>query len=345
METPLLGAMQVLERSPLHFVMVIDEHGALLGTVTDGDVRRALLRGVPTSAGVGEVMNAHPIVLREPYSRKSALALVRRHGVRQFPVVDAAHRVVKVELLDALAAGDHSSTAVIMAGGMGRRLSPLTDALPKPLLTVGGKAVVEIVIEGLVASGFRHVTLCVNHMADVIMDAVGDGSRWGIDVRYVRESESLGTAGGLALVDPPPSSPLLVMNADVVTRCNFRELLDFHTKSGAAATMCVRQLELQIPYGVIRVENQSLVAIEEKPLQTFLINAGIYVLEPEIVTAIGRGESLDMTMVFARLIEQRRLTSVFPLYEYWVDIGRHQDLQQANLEFRPAEPRLPAVGG
>jgi dTDP-glucose pyrophosphorylase len=338
--------MQVLERSPLHFVMVIDEGGALLGTVTDGDVRRALLRGVPTSAAVAEVMNAHPIVLREPYSRKAALALVRRHGVRQFPVVDADHRVIKVEWIDAtLAAGDHSSAAVIMAGGMGRRLRPLTDALPKPLLPVGGKPVVEIVIEGLVASGFRQVTLCVNHMADLIMDAVGDGSRWGIDVRYVRESESLGTAGGLALVDPPPSSPLLVINADVVTRCNFRELLDFHAKSGAVATMCVRQLELQIPYGVIRVEHQSLAAIEEKPLQTFLINAGIYVLEPEIVLAIGRGESLDMTMVFTQLIEQRRRTSVFPLYEYWVDIGRHQDLQQANLEFRPAEPRHPAIGG
>ncbi len=324
--------MQVLEKSPLHFVLVVSAEGVLLGTVTDGDIRRGLMQGRNTLASVQEVMNRQPLVIPRAHSRETALALMHRHSIRHLPVVDATGCVIAVESLDDLSEGTHDHEAIIMAGGLGMRLRPLTEKCPKPLLPVGGRPVVDIVIEGLIASGFRRITLCVNYLAEMVTNAVGNGDRWGIDIRYVHETKPLGTAGALSLLQPPPAKPFLVLNADVLTRVDFRRLLAFHHQAGSRATMCVRNYEMQIPYGVIRADEHRLMAIEEKPMQMNLVNAGIYLLDPSILSLLD-GHRLDMTTLFSRLIAQEQPAHVFPVFEYWLDVGRHQDLDRANVDF------------
>jgi NDP-sugar pyrophosphorylase family protein len=220
-----------------------------------------------------------------------------------------------------------------MAGGLGSRLRPLTDDTPKPLLKIGGKPVLEIIIDNFLAQGFRRFFISINYKSEQIRDHFADGSEWGAEIRYLEEDRRLGTAGSLALIEEPPAAPFVVMNGDLLTKVSFQNLMDFHAEQRSVATMCVREYDFQVPFGVVETDHTKIISIEEKPRQRFLVNAGIYVLNPEALGFISDDTSQDMTYVFESLIKADMETAVFPIREYWLDIGRLDDFEQANSDF------------
>ena len=222
---------------------------------------------------------------------------------------------------------------VLMAGGNGKRLAPLTDARPKPLLEVGSRPIIDTIVSNFAAQGLGRIWLSVNYLGEMIENYFGNGADWGVEIRYLRENAPLGTAGAISLLPEEPKSPILVMNADVLTDLDFVQLLGSHKASGACATVCVREQHISIPYGVVESESGYLCAISEKPTQSYFINAGIYVLSPNAVRTLGDGEPVDMPQVLAGLMEGGERVAVHKLDGYWCDIGQKQDLDRANAEF------------
>ncbi len=323
-----------IDRGELQIVLVVDPDGRLLGTISDGDVRRGLLRGVTLEDEARAVMNCRPLTVAPDANGAAVDALMLRTHLRRLPVVDAdgVLRGLAVPSVDATHVGLRERV-VVMAGGLGSRLAPLTHDTPKPLLRVGSKPILETILEGFVSQGFTDFTFSVNYRADMIMEYFGDGARWGVSIDYVRETRALGTAGSLTLLPERPTVPVIVMNGDLLTKVDFRKLLDFHAGGGHTATMTVREHALPIPYGVVDVRAQRLVELVEKPIKRFFINAGIYVLEPSCIDFVPSDTHFDMTDLFARLLEQGYPLGAFPIHEYWQDIGQPNDLQRANDDY------------
>jgi NDP-sugar pyrophosphorylase family protein len=239
-----------------------------------------------------------------------------------------------VELLDyLLEAPERENWVVLMAGGLGTRLAPLTDNCPKPLLKVGNKPILETIIENFISHGFKRFYLSVNYKAEMIEEYFGDGSRWGAEIRYLREDKKMGTAGALGLIPEPLTQPFLVMNGDLLTKVNFSQLLNFHQEQNAHATMCVREYDFQVPYGVVSVDKHRIKSIEEKPVHRFFVNAGIYVLDPEAVSLIPADMPYDMTSLFEQMTANEREVIAFPVREYWLDIGHRDDFERAAGDF------------
>jgi dTDP-glucose pyrophosphorylase len=337
-DTSLLQALGQIEQGATQIALVVDETGRLLGTVTDGDVRRGILRGVRLDAAVSAVMNSNPLTLDDGATQEAAIAVMREHVVRQLPVVDSDRRVVGLFTLDAmLRAHREDTTVVLMAGGLGSRLRPLTETTPKPLLKIGGRPLLEITIEGLARQGFGQFLLSVRYKAEMFSDYFGDGQRWGVRIGYIKEEEQLGTAGALRLLPSRPSSPVIVMNADILTTLDARLLLLFHREQKNVATMCVREYEWKIPYGVVRRnDNGCLTGFEEKPSRRELVNAGIYVLSPEAIDLVPKSGAVDMPTLFELVGKRITPPGVYRLREYWLDIGQLDDLRQAQDDL----PRL-----
>lgn len=334
-QTTIFEALQMIDRGSVQIILVVDEEQRLLGTVTDGDVRRGILKGISLESPVHMVMNKKPFTSRTNESRQMIFAKMKRNHFRQIPVLDEGGRVVRLDLLDEMLTHERCDNwVVLMAGGLGTRLSPLTNHCPKPLLKVGSKPILEVILETFIASGFHRFLISVNYKAEMIMSYFGDGSKWGIEIQYIHETKRLGTAGALSLLPFVPEEPVLVMNGDLLTKVNFRQLLDFHKETNAEATMCVREYEFQVPYGVVKVNDHQLVSIEEKPLQRYFISGGIYVIQPRALTHIPDDTFYDMPTLFSQLIDKGHSTSVFPIREYWMDIGRMDDFERANAEFR-----------
>jgi dTDP-glucose pyrophosphorylase len=331
-------AIRAIDQSGVQIALVVDAGRQLLGTVTDGDVRRGLLRGVGTGEAVAAIMNARPTTVPDDERPARVLDLMKRTTHRCIPRVDVAGRVTGVHHLgDFLHAEERSNTVVIMAGGLGARLNPLTHELPKPLIRVGSKPILETILDNFRDYGFRDFYFSVNYKAEMVKAHFGDGSRWGVSIRYLEEDKRLGTAGSLSLLPTVPTQPLVVMNGDLLTKVNFQQMLDFHTEHRAAATMCVREYDLQVPFGVVKLEGDRIVAVDEKPVQRFFVNAGIYVLEPDALTLVPRGTQFDMTTLFQLLTQRGQPTGAFPIREYWLDVGRLDDLERARLEFTSPE--------
>jgi len=336
---PILRAIELIDASSLQIALVVDEYGRLLGTVTDGDVRRAILRGIPLSESVECIMFCEPTTVRVDDSRESILALMKNRQLRQIPVVDASGCVVGLEVWDELIEiVDRNNTVILMAGGLGTRLGSLTKDCPKPMLKVGNKPVLETILDSCIEYGFRKFYISVNYKAEMVQEYFGDGSRWGVEVCYIHETDRLGTAGALGLLPVIPSDPLLVMNADVLTKVNFQQLMAFHNEHKSSATMCVREYDFQVPYGVVKIDRHRLIGIEEKPIQRFFVSAGIYVINPEVLAFVPRGEYLDMPVLFERIINKSLEAAAFPIREYWLDIGRVDDYERANGEFSKIFP-------
>ncbi|MHC8508130.1 MAG: nucleotidyltransferase family protein [Rhodospirillales bacterium] len=331
-DTSVKDALAAMSKFSRQIVLVTDDAGALIGAVTDGDVRRALLKGVKMEAPVREVMNARPHWLSIDAGEAEARALMAREHIHQVPLLDENRRpagLVTIDDLEGMGLEPWDGWAVIMAGGEGRRLRPLTDDTPKPLLPVGGASLIETMLGALERQGFRRVYIAVNYLGEKIKDALGDGGAFGLDVRYLEEDRPLGTAGALSLLPETPEHPVLVMNGDILTRADLRAMVRAHRQSAAAATMGVREHETQTPYGVITFDGDAIRTIEEKPIQTHWVNAGIYVLAPEALNVLRPGEPADMTDLFARLIESGRLAGGYPIRDYWLDVGRMSDLERA----------------
>ncbi|WP_219834388.1 nucleotidyltransferase family protein [Paenibacillus sp. R14(2021)] len=330
----ILDVLQIIDRGSMQIALVVDEERHLLGTVTDGDVRRGILRGIGLDSPVSMVMNREPRTARLDMDRDMILSVMQYLNLRQFPVLDEAGRVVRLDLLDdLLQRNSRDNWVVLMAGGLGSRLGEMTKDCPKPLLKIGMKPILEVILESFISNGFHRFYISVNYKADMIKDYFGDGSRWGIEIRYIHEGKRLGTAGALSLIPEILTQPIIVMNGDLLTKVNFRQLVDFHVEAKAKATMCVREYEFQIPYGVVQVENHRLRKIEEKPLQKFFVNGGIYVIDPEILQIIAKDTFFDMPTLFDEAIRREFNTAVFPIREYWIDIGRKDDFDRANGEF------------
>lgn len=332
--TPMLQAIKIIDVSSLQIALVVDGEGRLKGTVTDGDIRRGLLKGITLERHVSEVMNQSPTVARLNDGKENILSLMKTKELRQIPVLDDSGVVVGVEFLDELIQlRKRDNRVVLMAGGVGSRLRPLTDECPKPLLKVGSKPILETIIENFIEYGFHCFTLSVNYKAEMLKDYFGDGSRWGVEISYLHEGKAMGTAGPLGLLPEKPSQPILVMNGDLLTKVNFQQLLDYHQEQVAQATMCVREYTFQIPYGVAKMEKHRLIDIEEKPVQQYFVSAGIYVLEPGTLNLIPADAYFDMPDLFKRIIAKRMEVATFPIREYWLDIGRMEDLERAKGEY------------
>ena len=324
-------AIARIDASAHQIALIVDQQDRLLGVMTDGDVRRAILHGVPMSSPVDKLMNARPVTAPVGTSNKELLALMRRHVVHQMPIVNAANQVVGVALIDDLiGARERPNWVVLMAGGLGTRLRPLTELTPKPMLAPRGKPILESILENLVGEGFRKFFFSVNYKADMIEEHFGDGSRWGARISYLREDRRLGTAGALSLMPEAPTQPIVVMNGDLLTHASISNLLDFHNALESLATMAVREYDLQVPYGVVRIAGERITSIEEKPVHKFLVNAGIYVLSPPALAHIPPRAYFDMPTLFERLNAAGATTVAFPLREYWLDIGCPADYDQAS---------------
>lgn len=323
-----------IDRGAQKIALVVDEGIRLVGTVSDGDIRRGILKGCDLGNEVRQIMNTSPCVVGKFDGREKILALMRQKKVYQIPIVDDDGVLVGLEVVDTIFNTEkRENWVVLMAGGLGTRLKQLTADLPKPLLKVGDKPILETILDNFIEHGFSRFFISVNYKSEMIEEYFGDGSRWGAQIEYLREDKKLGTAGALGLLPEKPTAPVLVMNGDLLTKVNFRQLLDFHTEHLSSATMCVREYDFQVPYGVVTLDQHRIATIIEKPVQRFFVNAGIYVMEPEILEMIPHEVYLDMPSLFDKLVTQKRETAVFPIREYWLDIGRMDDFERAQLEF------------
>ncbi len=333
-EATIHEAIRAIDQGALQITMVVDQERHLLGTVTDGDLRRGILSGISLDSPVDRIMNTQPTVVRTGAGRHEVLSVMQAKKLHQVPVVDERGRLVGLEIIeDMLQPQKRSNWVVIMAGGLGMRLRPMTETCPKPMLKVGGRPVLETLLENLVKQGFHRFFFAVNYMAEMIESHFADGSRFGAEIQYLREEERLGTAGALSLLPETPAEPILVTNGDLLTKVNFQHLFDFHHEHGGFGTMCVREYDFQVPYGVVVVDKHRLLSIEEKPIQKFFVNAGIYVLSPQALSLIPPNQNLDMPLVFQKMVRMGHETAVFPIREYWLDIGRYDEFEQANNDY------------
>jgi dTDP-glucose pyrophosphorylase len=330
----ILKAIGIITETAAQIALVVDDQRRLLGTVTDGDIRRGILKGVQLDESVNKIMNPHPTVANYYERRDIVLGVMKLKRLNHIPVIDDEGCVINVETLqDILQEEEKENWVVLMAGGLGSRLMPLTDDCPKPLLRVGGKPVLETILENFLEYGFKKFFLAVNYKAELIKAHFGDGAKWGVDIRYLHEEKRLGTAGALSLLPEKPTKPLLVMNGDLLTKVNFQQMLDFHILHHAEATMCVREYNYQIPYGVVKINKHRLKDIEEKPVERSFVNAGIYILEPEVLKYIPYNEYYNIPTLFKTIMENNGEVTVFPIREYWLDIGQMSDFERANSEF------------
>ncbi len=326
-------AIQTIDAGSLQIALVVEDN-RLCGTLTDGDIRRAMLKGLTLDDPASKAMNTGPRTALQGDSRESVIARMRQLHIRQMPIITSDGAITGLETIDELLTPPALiNRVVLMAGGFGRRLSPLTDDCPKPMLSIGGCPILETVLLNFIEYGFRNFSISVNYKAEMIVDYFGDGSRWGVEIDYLCESKPLGTAGALSLLRERPTMPFILMNGDILTKVNFNSLLNFHAAQASKATMCVRDYEIQVPYGVVKVDGYHILEIQEKPTQKFFVNAGIYVLDPDVLDLIPNEEPIDMTSLFDKVIEAQWPHAVFPIREYWVDIGRHSDLNRAELDF------------
>jgi dTDP-glucose pyrophosphorylase/CBS domain-containing protein len=330
------AAMKCVDRGGCGIALVVDQEMRLLGTITDGDVRRAVLAGTDLASPVSVILASKistqypkPVTASPETDRKALVALMHEYVLRQIPVLDNEGRVVDLVMMDDLIpTQDLPLQAVIMAGGLGTRLRPLTEDLPKPMLPVGGRPLMELVIEQLRQAGIRRVNVTTHYKPEKIFDHFGDGSSFGVELNYVNEDKPLGTGGALGLIDAP-TEPMLVINGDILTQVDFRAMLAYHRENHAVMTVAVKQYDIKVPYGVIECVGAQVCALKEKPQMHLLVNAGVYLLEPKVYEFIPSGEHFNMTDLIQRLLDSNHTVVSFPIIEYWLDIGQLADYEKA----------------
>jgi dTDP-glucose pyrophosphorylase/CBS domain-containing protein len=328
------AAIRAIDDSALQIALVVDAEQRLVGTATDGDVRRALLRGIALDTAVADIMNRQPAACPAALGREAALAVMRSADVKQVPLLDPAGRVIGLEILgDVVKRVERDNWVVLMAGGLGQRLRPLTQDCPKPMLSVGGQPILEIILKNFARQGFSRFFLSVNYKAEMVRHHFGGGERWDVRIDYLEEREKLGTAGALGLLPERPSQPLIIMNGDLLTDINFGSMLDFHLEQRATATMAVREHTVEVPFGVIDLADDYLAGVTEKPRYSWFVNAGVYVVEPRVIDLVERGKPVDMPDLFKRVLAGNDRIAAFPVREYWRDIGRLEDFERANADY------------
>jgi dTDP-glucose pyrophosphorylase len=333
-DTSVKEALQIIDKGTMRIAIVVDNDKRLLGTLNDGDIRRSILLGIDLSQSIQDVYYRTPTVAYENESKESIIAKAISNKVYQIPIIDKKAKLIDVlDLATLLAIKKKKNKVIIMAGGLGTRLRPLTESTPKPLLHVGNKPILQTIVESFASQGFENFIISLNYKSHMIKEHFGDGSNFGIHIEYLEEKKRLGTAGALSLLKKKPNEPFFVMNGDILTNIDFTKLLDFHISSNSNATMCVREYQYQVPYGVIETKNEQITSIVEKPVNKFFVNAGIYLLSPSVLEYIPNDEFYDMPTLFEFLINQQKNVLSFPIHEYWMDIGQHHDFEKANEEY------------
>jgi len=326
--------IESLNRESLRIAMIVDECERLVGTVTDGDIRRGLIRHLSLDEPIIKIMFKNPTVALEKDDKESILLRMKQLDLLQIPIVNSDRKVVGLETLQHLVEGDRLNNPVfLMAGGFGKRLKPLTDNIPKPLLKVGTKPILENILDQFIAAGFHNFYISTHYKSEMIRNHFGNGSDWNVSITYLYEDTPLGTAGGLGLLPKNIIDlPILIMNGDLLTKIDFKELLDFHLEEGGDATICTREYEFQVPYGVIKTNGQHVSSIVEKPLHKFFVNAGIYVINPQMLDTMDEVGYLDMPELLQNKIDSSSQVNVFPVHEYWLDIGQIEQFNQAQVD-------------
>lgn len=321
----------IIDQEALKLAIVVDENKHLLGTVSDGDVRRAILNNISLETPISEIMHLEPTTADVSSTRSFLLNLMESKQLDAIPIL-SNRLVVGLETLHGLLhKPQYLNPVFLMAGGFGSRLKPLTDSCPKPLLKIGSRPILETVILQFIRAGFTQFYISTHYLPEMIHAAFGDGSKWGVDITYIHEDKPLGTGGALGLLpDGLPELPVIVMNGDVLTKIDFEALLAFHNAQESRATMCVREFEYQVPFGVVESEGYKIIGLVEKPTYRYRVNAGIYVINKDIISNVNHNEYLDMPTLFESLIDHE--AHVYPFHEYWLDIGRIDDFKRAQID-------------
>lgn len=323
---------RVVQNGAKQIALVVDEARRLLGTVTDGDLRRAMLAGVAMDTPAERVMHCAFVSGHPSMDVAQVMALMRQHSVRHLPLLSAQRIVVDLAWITDLINNEMGEiSAVVMAGGLGTRLRPLTNETPKPMLPVGGRPMMERLIRQLGAAGINRVRVTTHYRSECIEEHFGNGEAFGVQIEYVNEERPLGTAGALGLLEPA-LEPVLVLNGDIVTNVDLRAMHTFHREQRAALTMAVRLYDVQIPFGVVECRGTDVLGLREKPTYQHMVNAGIYLLQPEAIAHVPRHERSDMTDLIGKLIARGERVVCFPVVEYWLDVGRPGDYQRVQLE-------------
>lgn len=333
-DTQIQKAIEIIDIHSQQIALVVDSDRKLLGTVTDGDIRRGILKGISLHQSVDKIMNSHPVTIPEINDAKSILNIMKVNKLHHLPVVDDTGRLIGFEKLDDLIQQPPKENwVIIMAGGLGMRLRPLTDDCPKPMLKIGGKPLLETILDEFIRQGFVRFCLSVNYKSEDIAKYFGDGSRWGVALEYIYEQSPMGTAGSLSLFHQKTNKPIIVINGDILTKLSFEQLLSFHESHKACATVAVTAYDFKVEYGVVRIDRDILVGFEEKPVFENFINAGIYVVNPEVLSTIPEKTNFDMNQLLEELLRQEQKVCAFPIREYWIDIGQRKDFDQAKLDY------------
>ena len=327
-------ALEIIDKGSMQIALVVDENDMLLGTLTDGDIRRGLLKGFDLSCSIEHIVFKTPTIAKISDTKEDILKIALSKKLHQIPIVDDFGKIVGIKEIEELVKPkDKINKVVLMVGGLGTRLRPLTETTPKPMLKVGNKPILQTIVEKFAEYGYTNIVMCVNYKSDIIQDYFKDGKEFGVNIEYILEEQRMGTAGALSLLKDKPNEPFFVMNGDLLTNVNFEHLHNYHIATNSMATMCVREYDFQVPYGVVNIKDSKIASIEEKPIHKFFVSAGIYMLSSEVLNYIPKNEFFDMPTLFEKLISLNKNTVSFPLREYWLDIGRMEEYKKANDEY------------
>ncbi|ADZ92560.1 nucleotidyltransferase family protein [Marinomonas mediterranea] len=334
-EDTIQKALEIINSEALRIALVVDDNEKLIGVITDGDIRRGILNGLSLTESVGAVMTTNPVTAEVGTSKRKLSNIMGEKGILSIPLIDDFGKIAGLETLHSVSRKSiYKNPVFIMAGGFGTRLRPLTDSCPKPMLHIVDRPILEITLKSFIKAGFERFYISTHYMPEKITEHFGDGSKFGVEINYIYENEPLGTGGALGLLPEKAdkSLPLILINGDILTNVDFQSLLDFHNTNNAEATMCVREYDYQIPYGVIEGVGSRVVDIKEKPIQRFFVNAGIYVLSPNIYSSVPSNHHLDMPELLERNMNANKDVLMFPIHEYWLDIGRMEDFNRAQSD-------------
>lgn len=326
-------ALKVIAGGNIKIATVVDKKDKLIGTITDGDIRRGFLKGLNINSSIKSIINNKPITGKKNDSKEKLLNIALSREVNQIPIINNKKKLIGIYLIEELIKNKIKfNKVVIMAGGKGTRLRPLTKNTPKPMLKVGNKPILETIIKRFKDCGFKDLIICVNYKSHIIKKYFGNGEKFGVKIEYIREKKKMGTAGALSLVKEKLTEPFFVINGDLLTNLDFGKMLDFHNSHNAIATMSVKEYSINSPYGEVSLSNENIYSINEKPSYKFFANAGIYILDPKCINLVPK-KFFDMTSLFKKIILTKKKTISFPLDEYWKDIGQLSDYREANKEF------------
>lgn len=326
-------ALEVIDKGAIKVAVVLSDDGLLLGMLNDGDIRRALLKGMSLDDSIAGIINKHPVVANINDTKERILELANEKKLHQIPIISNGKLIGIQDIREFLAPKNKPNKVILMVGGLGTRLRPLTNDVPKPMLDVGNKPILHTIVENFAKYGYTDIIMCVNYKSEIIKEYFGNGDKFGVKIEYVLESKRMGTAGALSLLKERPKDDFFVMNGDLLTNVNFEYLHEYHKDSNALASICIRKYEMQVPYGVVNVRANKVTSIEEKPTQSFFVSAGIYMFSPIVLDFIPKGVFYDMPTLFSELLKHDFPIHPFPIREYWLDIGRMDEYRRANDEY------------